>query len=458
VVNTNNDVYLPTDKTIAIGGALSGSGPVAKITPEAYPPPDVTVLSGDSGLVAAAASRVQVTPDGTANYEVDSSGKLKKILSPVILQGTAAIPGSWTDPVTVTAYTDAICSNQIITDPAAVTVTGTAWQMEIPQGIPEAYLKLSTASGGGRTVSTQPVTVTGITETGKNGIPLSMDIYRLTKGTMTDGDVTIEVSGIAATYAVAGEIITLTVSPNTGYSFVPGSVKVNGSDALITGAGTVSDPYTFTMPAENEEITAEFAATTKEITAFSVSGVDGTITGTAITVVVPYGTDISSLNASITHNGASISPVSGASQDFSSPVTYTVTAEDGTTADYTVIVTIQSQGTITVNFSGAPQDETIDFSILGMSAKLQWLTEILKASVSNTDNFPGATYQWYRDGQALTDNGSDIINPGCTITGAATAALQISAKEFSLAPHELTVKITTPSSVVYSKTLTFEVE
>ena len=39
-----------------------------------------------------------------------------------------------------------------------------------------------------------------------------------------------------------------------------------------------------------------------------------------------------------TTNGVSLSPASGAKQDFSKPVTYTVTAQDGTTASYTVIV------------------------------------------------------------------------------------------------------------------------
>jgi hypothetical protein len=56
-----------------------------------------------------------------------------------------------------------------------------------------------------------------------------------------------------------------------------------------------------------------------------------------ITVGVPPSTG-SSMVPLITHTGASISPPSGEAQDFTGPVTYTVTAEDGSTAVYTVTV------------------------------------------------------------------------------------------------------------------------
>jgi hypothetical protein len=82
----------------------------------------------------------------------------------------------------------------------------------------------------------------------------------------------------------------------------------------------------------------------KEITSFSfvspaASGVINEAAKT-IAVTVPFGTDVTSLTPTIVHTGASITPASGTSQDFSSPVIYTVTAEDGTTAQYTVTVTI----------------------------------------------------------------------------------------------------------------------
>ncbi|MCR1024374.1 DUF5011 domain-containing protein [Cellulophaga baltica] len=77
-------------------------------------------------------------------------------------------------------------------------------------------------------------------------------------------------------------------------------------------------------------------STEKEITSFIVNGIPGTITGTTIDVVLPEGTDLTALAPVIIHTGANISPESETSQDFSSPVIYTVTAQDETIQAYTV--------------------------------------------------------------------------------------------------------------------------
>jgi hypothetical protein len=69
--------------------------------------------------------------------------------------------------------------------------------------------------------------------------------------------------------------------------------------------------------------------------------VSGIITGSSITVAVPYGTTLGALVPTITYVGATISPANLTSQNFSSPVQWTVTATDGTTqADYWVTVTL----------------------------------------------------------------------------------------------------------------------
>lgn len=91
----------------------------------------------------------------------------------------------------------------------------------------------------------------------------------------------------------------------------------------------------------------------KDITAFSflmsnnpglTSDVTGTISGTSISAMVPSGTDVTALVATFTTTGASVAvgaaaQTSGATpNDFTSPVTYTVTAADSSTKDYTVTV------------------------------------------------------------------------------------------------------------------------
>ncbi|MBN2402395.1 MAG: hypothetical protein JXN64_08335, partial [Spirochaetes bacterium] len=86
--------------------------------------------------------------------------------------------------------------------------------------------------------------------------------------------------------------------------------------------------------------------TAKDITGFSILGIPGTIGANSILLTVPYGTSITSLTPTITITGASVSPASGVARNFTNPVTYTVTAADGTTKTYTVTVTDDEAGTI----------------------------------------------------------------------------------------------------------------
>lgn len=79
----------------------------------------------------------------------------------------------------------------------------------------------------------------------------------------------------------------------------------------------------------------------KDILSFRIPGQSGSvISGTDITVTVPYGTDKTSLTPAIIHTGVSISPETGTAQNFSSPVAYTVTDGAGSTKVYTVTVKI----------------------------------------------------------------------------------------------------------------------
>ena len=67
--------------------------------------------------------------------------------------------------------------------------------------------------------------------------------------------------------------------------------------------------------------------------------VTGSISGNTITATVPFGTNVTALAPTIgVSDKAMVSPGSGVARDFSSAVTYTVTAEDGSTAAYTVNV------------------------------------------------------------------------------------------------------------------------
>ena len=120
--------------------------------------------------------------------------------------------------------------------------------------------------------------------------------------------------------------------------------KVRGKNAR--GAGAWSKKMSFRVA------TPPPPSPAKAITAFSFQGLAPPVTGDideaahTIGVTVPFGTDPSALVATFTTTGASVA-VGGAVQtsgvtanDFGSPVTYTVTAADGTTQDYVVTVDV----------------------------------------------------------------------------------------------------------------------
>jgi len=96
------------------------------------------------------------------------------------------------------------------------------------------------------------------------------------------------------------------------------------------------------------------ASSARAITTYTLSGVAGTIdeTNKAIAVTVPYGTNVTALVATFTTTGASVkvgttTQASGATANsFTSPVTYTVTAADGTTINYTVTLGAVVGGTL----------------------------------------------------------------------------------------------------------------
>jgi sugar lactone lactonase YvrE len=84
------------------------------------------------------------------------------------------------------------------------------------------------------------------------------------------------------------------------------------------------------------------ANSAKAITSFSFESlsVAGVITESThtIAVTVPYGTNVKALVPTIAFTGSSVSPGSRIVRDFTSPVTYTVTAADASTQAYVVTV------------------------------------------------------------------------------------------------------------------------
>jgi len=156
--------------------------------------------------------------------------------------------------------------------------------------------------------------------------------------------------------------VTLEVLHGSGLdAIVPEFTLSAGATAYINGEEQVSgtsvvdftNPVVYTIVAEDGEterewtvtITEAAVSTEAEILSFTVEGqaseeVINSQNATVVLRVMP-GTDLTALVPQITISlGATIDPASGVAQDFSQPVQYTVTAQDGVTQKiWTVTIT-----------------------------------------------------------------------------------------------------------------------
>ena len=163
------------------------------------------------------------------------------------------------------------------------------------------------------------------------------------------------------TKADKGDEIIVTVTPDSGYQMVEGSLSYS---LAVAGGETVKiTGNRFTMPGGNVTITCKWetaTTTAKGITSFSINGVAGAVNNTTntITITMPRGTDVTKLTPTISTNGVkSLTPGSGETVNFTNSVTYTATMEDGSTKTYTVTVYVD-KGTLADQF----WDKLTDFA------------------------------------------------------------------------------------------------
>ncbi len=143
----------------------------------------------------------------------------------------------------------------------------------------------------------------------------------------TSGSLTIPVSnqtGTAGSYVYYTQNVTVT--------------DANSSFGIVRGAGG------FQMFVNEWTITSLVPSSEKDITSFSFSEQTGAATINAaahtVNIEVRFSADITNLTPTIGISaGASINPTSGTAGNFSGPATYTVTAADGSTQNWTVNVT-----------------------------------------------------------------------------------------------------------------------
>jgi hypothetical protein len=233
---------------------------------------------------------------------------------------------------------------------------------------------------------------------------------------ITDFNITGPVNA-AGVIDEAAKIITVTVPYGTNLASMIATASHTG--VLISpdpaAAQSYAGPVTYTVTAGDDSsatytVRVNVASNTaKAITAFNIItgpvNAAGVIDEAAkiITVTVPYGTNLASMTASASHTGASISPDPATPKNYAGPVSYTVKAEDGSTAIYTVKVNVAKIASVTEvsgNFVSSNGFKQTDGFVSGadIKAKIKLVTGTdslgtiitLKAEDYSVDNITGA--------------------------------------------------------------------
>ncbi|MCG8699300.1 MAG: DUF5018 domain-containing protein, partial [Bacteroidales bacterium] len=159
-----------------------------------------------------------------------------------------------------------------------------------------------------------------------------------------------------ATINAINHTVQIEVTAGKDLSSLTPSISVSDKASINPLTGVTRDfssAVTYTVTAEDlstQEWTvtvsvAPVLSSAKEITAFSLAEQTGNATidpsKYTVDIEVAAGTNVSSLTPTISvSDKASVDPASGASRDFSGVVTYTVTAEDLSTQEWTVTVSV----------------------------------------------------------------------------------------------------------------------
>jgi hypothetical protein len=135
-------------------------------------------------------------------------------------------------------------------------------------------------------------------------------------------------------------------------------------------------------------------SSTKQITTFNFNSLSPSVTGVidevnhAVSLTVPFGINVTSLVPTITISSyASINPNINVAQNFTSPVPYTVTAENGSTQNYTVTVTVAPDPNIATRLKilTSPQTVAVNTASNVIKVESQNALGVLTNVASTTD-------------------------------------------------------------------------
>jgi len=155
----------------------------------------------------------------------------------------------------------------------------------------------------------------------------------------------------------------MTINQNSGFSGLASSTFYSlspGSD-YIGRVSYSSNPDIGALKTINFKTTGTPLSSENSILTFSININSQSLAGDIfknndIFIETPLGTDVTALSPILTISPkASVSPASGVSQNFTNPVTYQVTAENGSKKTYRAFVT-RNNPTLAISFVGVAED------------------------------------------------------------------------------------------------------
>ncbi|MEJ7600110.1 MAG: hypothetical protein WKG01_19535 [Kofleriaceae bacterium] len=269
---------------------------------------------------------------------------------------------------------------------------------------------------------------------------------------------------------IQGTTITLSVPFGTNIGGLVATFASTGATVRVAGASQVSGqtpnnfgaPITYTIVADDGSVrtydvaVAIASATANDITSYAflatensglAADVVATISGTAIAATLPAGTNITSLVATFSATSGTVTvggtaQVSGATaNNFTSPVTYTVTAADSSTKVYTVTVNVaaSSANDLTSFVFRSANNPTLPADV---SASIVGTT--ITASLPSGANVTGLVATFVSTGASVTVNGitqsssvtaNNFSTPVSYVVTAANSATKTYSVNVTVAPN-----------------------
>ncbi|UXX79141.1 Ig-like domain-containing protein [Reichenbachiella carrageenanivorans] len=355
------------------------------------------------------------------SYTVTAQDMSTQVWMATITAATSEVDvtGVAVTPAPASVKTDATVQLTAVVSPSNATNKAVTWtssdddiatvdQTGLVTGVSSGEVTITATSDEDNTLKgTSTVTVTAAPKA------VFDDLSKYTQGTFQSGGTmevvvdynagegqTIAAEGIKymlrhldGSWAVTGEDFEIIDESVVGTSSGTSTVTLNLTDATLTSELPTGDFWwlwvqvfttdgTLEVSAANIKIVSQGASEETDITAFALAAQDEAATidtdNHTVSIAVLHGTDVTALTPTITlSQGATVSPNSGTAQDFTSAVTYTVTAASGAIQDWVVTVTEAPL----VNVTGISLDDDAASIEVGKTHAL--VATVLPANASN---------------------------------------------------------------------------